>query len=641
MLCPKCGADVGDKIRLCDNCESERQARLDAERKAKEEAEAAARRPKGRRHDEQADAVAFEAEDPTTRRPLPSEQEKPSKGRIIFLGLLTLLALVAVKVVKRAAQVKQAPPIAGAPGPELTLAPTSIVSRKKSGLRVNNTEVRPAAGIAVFHRKTHQLEIGFFRELIEPVNEEAIRTADTLEAVPGLAPDAILAITFTSDSHSCNMASVAEYHLTVFRRDESLGLPAERVTFPVRRVGDAAGRSASLALDSLTCGFTQGDKVTAAFRGSKQLQVRDETPKLSWELDFDGFLIGPSGQPGVSFRSSDSKTSLALWNPQTAELSVGFFADELSMSTREKIRRSGTFQDETNPRPDAVFAATLTDKTELSTNALKTYGMLFYRGRAGAVAFTGESDEAGLFFVPNATGGGTLEGFGGQLKERTYITGTFRNTIIKNIGGKDIPFDWDVRFNTFVMDVTASSDDFLLDDTVPKPEQAQEVKADKRTGSFGQVKADDAGVDIRSTVALYYPASGDLAVGFFPDELNASDVAEIRKKKSMSSAVNQKRAAMVILFDYETGVSSFSKESLLGYTVYFYRDPGTTFQFPGFHEAVSFRRSREQLDRNEVVNVSGTLAKLSLRLFGSGSGSQNPTKFSWDLKYELTPEVLK
>jgi len=653
MLCPQCGTDVGESVRLCEKCEADRQARLEAKRKAEEEE---ARNKSSSRWSRQSaqtvDATSEKSGERLTTAAIDAEAEstfqeqqhpRSAAKRTLLLVVCMLLVLAGVKAYKSRAMlfgsVPPPPPPTTSPSPGTNSGaaaePESYLSSAKAGIKLDRSEVRLPTAVAVYHRGNRRLEVLFFRSWEGTLDDSLLRKPETPEKVQGVRPDAILSLTFQPDFRSCSLASLSEYSITVFRNSGGLEAPSDKITFPVRRAIDG-GRTAvgiNSAIETLGCEFKDGGKVNGSFRGTKQVAVRDESKPLSWDFEFEAVLIAPKAVGELSYATAQSQETMALWDGGKNELSVGFFGDPLSPEDKAAIRSDGSFDGTFPKKPDVALTFTMVPGAkELSSEKLKTYGVVYYREQKAGFEFPGDDDRFGAFFVKSDQPPG-LKDLSGPLSDGAEVSGSFAGETKKSTIGVDVRMKWDLAFKTPVFDVAGRG----VPAAITEKKEPEAVTSDEK----GVVKAGDVEVRGVSAVALFYPDASELALGVYSDRLDQSEIAEIAKRKTVSTYVNLKRPTMAIQLTLEANGISYD---LKGYTVYFYREAGASFQFPGFHDVASFKRQKSELPPNEVAFFSGNPASgepVTIRMKGEGTAPNVPTPFSWDLEYRIRPVTVK
>lgn len=633
MLCPQCGNEVGEKIKLCDDCQAKRQARLAEERKVEEENNPPkATTPK---------SAAARATDPNAaEESSANNSSKRTRKRVAILVALLIFALVGVKIGKRLKHDKDVAPTSPqstATAQSSSAAPTaeefSYLGTVRGGLRYGKEEIRLAAVAGTYFRRTRRLELAFFRKWEKKIDAKAMRRKESLDTVQGETPDIVLSISFKPDLESCNLQGIEEYRLKIFRNDSTLGLPSPVTTFPVKQLGGTLGVGINTALETLACSFVDKEKINGNFRGSKQIVVRDESKSLSWELDFDLPLIGPADGKEVDYRSEAARTTIALWNSAAGTLDVGFFGMELSAEEKEQIRGAASLIALETKKPDAVFSLGLPQgASQLRREDIKTFGVTFYREGSESIQFPGFDKQVGLFYVGNSQGSGTLEGLSGTLKDGLPISGSYQHTIAKKVAAAEVMFSWMLAFQTVVLDTSVKGSP-LIGAASPSTEKSQ-------SETQAKINADNSQVRARSTVALYYVQSNSLSIGFYGDALNDEEVQEVLKRKTLTTYINRKRPAMVAVLEFDEGAKPSDPLALRAYTLYFYREVGGSLQFPGFHDVVSMKHTADQIPAGETVQVVGdprTKAALQVILKGQGSPATLSTLFSWDILQEVHP----
>jgi len=143
----------------------------------------------------------------------------------------------------------------------------------------------------------------------------------------------------------------------------------------------------------------------------------------------------------------------------------------------------------------------------------------------------------------------------------------------------------------------------------------------------------------RTVLALAYPAGNSIAIGFFPEVLEPSEITTLVRRGSLTSAVNEKHALLVLNIQLRTLGTKLSDADVLGYTATVYKD-STGGMLNTAYRAVSVSRSKEKFDPNEKVKLSGETAegkKIGFTLeVDNISSAQGPNNFRWDALGEAT-----
>lgn len=148
--------------------------------------------------------------------------------------------------------------------------------------------------------------------------------------------------------------------------------------------------------------------------------------------------------------------------------------------------------------------------------------------------------------------------------------------------------------------------------------------------------------DAQAQVALWNPLENNLLVGFFATELSNEDRNLIRQSKSID-AIESNRPPVVLAFDLREDPEQFRAESLIKYGISFLRGSDSSVRFPGPEDEVSFYyvptvQTTDQL-RNlsgyirEGEHISGSLIHEVQKVIGG-----IPIKFSWALDFN-TPVI--
>ncbi|MFN8391728.1 MAG: hypothetical protein U0136_15675 [Bdellovibrionota bacterium] len=350
---------------------------------------------------------------------------------------------------------------------------------------------------------------------------------------------------------------------------------------------------------------------------------------------------------GVKFGDAEIQLpfNVALYDASARRIDIAYFKNLSEPVEPAEIAASGSLESVNGSHADAILSIFLkSGSTECNMTSVASYQLTVYRGDNKTFPF--ESDK--LTFTirdvvhdPDASGANlSFDSLSCGFEDGSKVAASFSGR--KKIAVKDenLPLSWDLQANSLVI-VTSDQLKAPVSAATSAPVAAPE---ESHAAPYGRVSADTVSVDIKSAVALYYPAVGNVGIGLFADQLTQEDIDQIKRRKSLANAVNGKRASMVIFLDFGSETPNASKDTLQSYTVYFYRDPGGAFGFPGSLDAVSIKRTKEQIQPGDVIDLSGSLlplGKLNVQMRGEGSASGNAAKFKWHLHYEIVPNTVQ
>lgn len=637
MLCPNCGVEVGGEIRLCDNCVAEKAARENPTPSGD------AASPDGQT-DSNAPRVRNEDSDVSATRILIRKV-----GPALLLGLI-IIGFAVAKMGLRSGSHEGGDPAgsssSGAAVPSASPAVGSILEERpvlisigRAAARLGGAEVKLGSSFARYNRSKRQLEVAFYRDVLTNPDHTALADTPNILQAAGVRPDLVVAIVFRPGTTQCDPQAVTDYHVTAYKNAGGFVFNGDSATFEVKSstTKPASGTLADLRplLDSIQCSFEDGTPSTMTLRGSKATFVRDDQLTLSWDLSVASAMLTPEPPSTVTYSSKGAASSVAMWDPEKRELNIGFYAGKVSARSREVLREKRSLSAIAENQPDAVMTFSVgKTSSELTLSEVKTFGVQLYRSHGAQLDFPGSDESIGAFFVGGAQNSGTLENLAGNLVEGSRVGGAYAHSLHKTVGGRDVTLEWQLKWYSVVLDLSVPPKTLLNDG----PEDLDVNPDELPSGPILSVTADQVTIEGKSAVGLYYPETGDVAVGIFSEELSDAERHEIAQRGTLSSFVNHKRPVMVLYFDFPPGQKDAAFDALDGYTVYFYRGNGSAFQFAGNQDAVSMKRNRSQLTRAEIRMMSGSLvpgSTLHLEMVGRGTSAVNPTKFAWRVSQDV------
>lgn len=141
-------------------------------------------------------------------------------------------------------------------------------------------------------------------------------------------------------------------------------------------------------------------------------------------------------------------------------------------------------------------------------------------------------------------------------------------------------------------------------------------------------------VSAKVVLGIAYPAGNSISLAFFPDKLTPEEIAEFQRRGTLTSAVNLKRAMLVLSIEFVRLSDNMHASDIAGYTATFYADASSA-PFRGSFKAASLTRKRQNFLPDEVATVSGNGTrggKLSFTFQSSGSApAGGSNKVRWDL----------
>lgn len=642
MLCPNCGADVGDELRLCPNCRFEPTVAA-----SQRNAASSAR-----------NITADEVEDFDTSPPSVAEALRTGKGplniliRYVLPAIAGLLASVAFMTIYAPKSIRPLTNDSHEPA-DLQLAP----SRALFGMEALRFD-----SVLLYNDATSVLDVGFYRSLPASFNRELLSSVASLAEVSGERPDLLLSIRFAGE-RGCDQGQIESATLTFNAAPKGFTLAQPQVSLVAVGPGAAEAGANALkpGLNGLQCRTAAGGRAQGSFAASPRLAFKDETLAVTLDLTFNGPLIHTSVADEVFYRSAGAQDTVALLNGKKNQISVGYFSKPLPVSASEKMRTAHSLLAVPDQQPEAVVTFAYEPGTsKLSLERLKSYSITLYRSDRANKALPGSESSATAAFIGIPADQLATSRIQGTLGEGLVLSGAFSGSTTKQIDGRPFKLGWNVEIMTPLLDVAEASlggDAPATGEPTPLPSETPPANATPAPTAaptttpgefFGDMPAaaesasltfDGTKLAFRSIVPIYYEDTGDLALGFFVDELTPAEIQEIQRRRLLQGGVKNRRPEMVIILDFRAGTQKLDDKALVGYTIYFYRDASGQLGFSGVHDSISFKRPAEKFSATDRFGASGSLARgaeVQLQLEGTSQGEKSPATFSWTLNSTIT-----
>lgn len=347
----------------------------------------------------------------------------------------------------------------------------------------------------------------------------------------------------------------------------------------------------------------------------------------------------------VNISSMTWKESIVVYNQGKHEVTFAFFESPLSDAQKSLLKSEGTLPSE-GTRFFETFALepSATEFVSANVRSLKAT----YSGPETSAQPIGVSYVVGKKELPVASK------LSGKLEESALLEGESKQAAEKTLeNGRQIKLNWDLQLKApigvVVGKVDASASPASSQTPQPSPSGAEVASSPSndqtapatsalRDGELGSVTAAGNVLAIKEAFALYYPESGSVSIGLFGQELNDVDRAALLKKRVVSASINGKKASVVLSLDFSKKDGEASKQTLIGYTTYFYRDSSGLFSFPGGFDSKSVKRQASELQGGEFTVLSGQLKNgeiLSIRTAGDNKPEEGYTKFEWNLQLKV------
>lgn len=155
----------------------------------------------------------------------------------------------------------------------------------------------------------------------------------------------------------------------------------------------------------------------------------------------------------------------------------------------------------------------------------------------------------------------------------------------------------------------------------------------------GRISAWSTNADIVDSIAFYRPKYRRLDVGLFSSKLSEAERKEFMRRKDLFTNVLGKQPKMILSISYHSKVFKNEIDSVDAYVIYLIRDTQNDFHFPGTSNRKTFRRSSALLRSGEISNLSGAFREgstISGTVKGGGEIDQISYKWNIDFSAEFT-----
>ena len=655
MLCPNCGADVGDELKLCPNC------RFEPTMAASVRNASSSTR----------NIIPDDVDEFDTSPPSVADALRQGKGplniliRYVLPAIAGLLASVAFMTFYGPKGMRPSiPMLQKSPPADLQLS---------SSRAVFGTEALRLESVLLYNNATSVLHVGFYRSLPPSFNRELLSSVPSLADVRGERPDILLSIRF-SGKDGCKAGQVDAATLTMNASLKGFPLAQPQISLVAFGLGavDAGANSLKPGLSEIVCSLDNGGRASGRFAASPRLVFNDESKIVMLDLAFNGQLIHTSVADELFYRSTNAQDTVALLNRKKNQVTVGFFSEPLPVSASERMRTAQSLLAVTDKQPEAVISfAYEPGTTKLATEKLKSYAVTLYRGKHANQALPGSESSITVAYLGMPAEQLATSRLQGALGEGLVVSGAFQGTAIKQIDGRPFKLGWSLDISAPLLDVSEESlgGDAVPVNNDPVPAASPSASATplpptiptptavmasptveptvESTEFFGDTPAspqgatlslDGAKIEFRSIVPIFYEDTGDVALGFYVDKLSAADTQEIQRRRLLQASVKNMRPSMVVILDFRAGSPAAEEKELVGYTIYFYRDASGQLGFPGVHESLSFKRPREKFTASDQFSGSGPLqkgGKVQLMLQGTSANEKSPADFAWSINSEV------
>jgi hypothetical protein len=333
---------------------------------------------------------------------------------------------------------------------------------------------------AIWNRMDNIVEVGYFATELGPQDRMAIRNSKSMLVQPAKKPSVVVSLYLNKDVMELELSNVVKYGVT-FYRDPSVGLDfagtdgKEGFYYIVSpdKTSQLSGLRGSLGENE----YIQGRLKHEANK------IIDQVPcKFSWELVFDTPLIDLFSEPAESEETAVTKggggkedqkeeengsfarvsagearrefgTVIALFYSVENDLSVGFYADQLSAAEKEQIKKNKElWRYVNNKRPNMVMLFDFKrGSQDASVENLNSYTVYLARDKIGSFYFPGTYDQKSVTRPVDTLKRDEIKKLSGALKDG--------GTVSLRIKGEQIPkdsptrFAWDVNVTAEVFQV--------------------------------------------------------------------------------------------------------------------------------------------------------------------------------------------
>ncbi len=516
------------------------------------------------------------------------------------------IATPGLEIPGTASTIPQATPT---PAPPIELIESDVTG----ALQIKELKIDLSASLTLFDPLTNRLQIAFFKDKLgEDVRDELAKISSP-KALKAQKPDLLIDIVFSPGSTECDKEKIETYHVEVL---EGAGGSSVSGRFDF---------SSSLdAIEELSCTLERESLLSFASKRTTFKADGGERIPIRWAVESHGAIqVGPL-DTRVTLLDHMALSRVAIWNPDTRVIEVGFFAQEVAPEETLMIREAKALFALENKKPFAVITMDIAEgRSTFTRDSVTKYGITIYRYPDFGIVFPGAKESVSFYYVPTELDDPRFQKVGGQISEQRVITASMANSAEKSFSNIPFTFTWDLTISDPLMNVfaEAGSGDQSGIGVDFKPDEF-----------YARIRVGDLNLDFKTAVALYYPEHGDLAIGFYAQEITEKDKKEILKNRFLWSYVNGKRPNFVLFLDMEPDFKNFTRDEVRTLTTTFLRDKVGEFYFPGVYERKRFERTMSELGPEELRAVSGdprTGGPISLRMRGVRDSQKSSMRFAW------------
>lgn len=351
-----------------------------------------------------------------------------------------------------------------------------VMVQSVSRVHYDSTTAKSVA--AAWNRMDDIVEVGYFAGELNTQDKAAIRAAKSIIAQTNKKPSVVISLYLSKGTTKLDLNNVMKYGVTFFR-DAEAGIDfagdEEKQGFYYIVSPDKTSQITGLRGSLGENEYIQGRLTHEANK------IIGQTPcKFSWELVFDAPLMDVFYQPteeevarteeameepekkdestpfarvsaGESRREFGSV--IALYYSVENDLSVGFYADQLTAAEKEQIKKNkDLWRYVNNKRPNMVMLFDfMRGSQEASIANLNSYTVYLSRDKIGAFYFPGSFDQKSIIRPVDSLKRDEIKKLSGELKDG----GTVALRIKGDHAPKDSPtkFTWDVNVTAEVYQV--------------------------------------------------------------------------------------------------------------------------------------------------------------------------------------------
>jgi hypothetical protein len=643
MLCPNCGKDIEDQTSICEECSKIESQDLEEEPRLHPSIEEAKKPNKALFialgvgafllgivgitvvlfSGEQSSLNKVEVESKNENLTVDTTTQKESVAGKTELATSSVVAESA----KNETEDLPPPPTPGAPeavSPEDATPKVEVKSIElpsvpvlASGyVKLGDQKIAIVDAIAAYYPVYNKLEIAFYREKLPQDLRKTLASLPSLKSDAVVSPDFIAEVFLRKGTTVCSNASISQYRASAYLLK---GGVRQDLIFDFQ--------NSSGGITEFNCLIDNGGQLnlTLAQATTKVLETGEKID-VKWEAKAIGAMwyLPSSGEFEYSALNT---TPMFLWRPSSHELEVGYFLEKLVEEDYSKARSQKSLYsiNGKSPQVSLIFAIDPV-ATTFDLKNLQSYKIVFNRNDEVGPRFPGEKNKVVLAFEDPERTWTNLAQFSGELSEGSSLHFAMNNWVDHRIGDTNYLFKWFLNTTGKIIDVEADSKSSFAVEGL--------TESLAPTKSQGQIAVGNAKAEFKSAVAQYFKSEGEVLVAFYQEELTVAERAEIKKRKSVWSQINEKLPNLVVFMKLKPGANEFLRENILNYRLVFVREKLGQFYFPGPSERLVVKQLGEELTATNSGYLAGKIQdgeKISFLLKGE-QASQGKLETTWDLQ---------